>query len=335
MAIIETDVQKVFNEACSYCDWDDKETLAAIRSIKEADQENITYAVAEKLYDLVSAKANISKMDFSEIIRTKGDITKLPEYDTLTDTLKVLKDAKSRLHLRGKAIDVAYTGLDNLTKKRNTFMSAFRTGNAVLTDTYKFGCMAVVATTSLIAISLTDYFTNQDVSKVDTKEYEMLDSNPLIYNLERFNKLCASGGLEKVEKALAKVKRSNIGGATIAASIGVAVVIIYNLVDILRELIYYFLFTKASISEYFYANSLALEINSNKIKADNKDAAETQQSFADSFRKIAAKLKVDDKETVYKAAKEMKKDKTNTKLVAGELGDSLPDASAADSSGLF
>lgn len=335
MAIIETDLQKVFKEACSYCDWDDKETLAAMCSIKEADQENLTYAVAEKLYDLVSAKSSISKMDFSEIIRTKGDITKLPEYDELTDILKVLKDAKNQLHLRGKAIDVAYNGLDNLTKKRNTFMSAFRTGNAVLVDTYKFGVMAVVATTSLIATSLTDYFTNPDISNVDTKEYEMLDSNPLVYNLERFNALCASGGLEKVEKALAKVKRSNIGGVTIAASVGVAVVIIYNLVDILRELVYYFLFAKASISEYFYANSLALEVNSNKIKGNNKDAAETQQSFADTFRKIANKLKVDDREAIYKSGKELSKDKAKTKLVAGELGESLPDASAADSSGLF
>lgn len=333
MAIIETDSKKIFTEVCSYCDWDDKETLAAVTSVNEAEQKNLTYAIAEKLYDMVSAKSKLAKLDFDEIIRTKGDITRLPEFDELSETIKMLKDVKPQLHLKGKAIDVVSLGLDNLVNKRDVFTSSFRTGNTVLCDTYKFGSMAVVAVTSLIAISLTDFFTS-DVKDVDTKEYEMLDSNPLVYNLERFNELCKSGGLEKVQKALAKMKRSNFDGIVLGAGIGVAIVIIYNLVDILRELVYYFLFTKASISEYFYTNSLALEINANKIKNSNKEAAETQQGFANSFRQIANKLKVDDKETINKSTKALAKDKAEIKIKASDL-ESLPDSSASSSAGLF
>ncbi len=121
----------------------------------------------------------------------------------------------------------------------------------------------------------------------------------------------------------------------IAAGAVVAVIVLYNLVDILRELVYYFLFAKASVSEYFYANSVALEINANKIKDTNKDAADTQVSFANSFRHIAEKLKVDDKEAVSKSAKALKHDNMEIKYKAEDLSDALPDSSASDSSGLF
>ena len=239
--------------------------------------------------------------------------------------------------------------MNNLMAKRSIFKSAFRTGNSILMDTYKFGAMAVIASTSLITISLTDYFIAPDHSasvsiniinkkrlfKQDTREYTLLDQSPLIINLEKFNKMCETNGLEEVEKALAKVKRSNFGGVEIAAGAVVAVIVLYNLVDILRELVYYFLFAKASVSEYFYANSVALEINANKIKATNKDAADTQVSFANSFRHIAEKLKVDDKEAVSKSAKALKHDNMEIKYKAEDLSDALPDSSASDSSGLF
>lgn len=342
------DLSTVFKEACSFCDWDDRETLAALRTINESEQRSISYAVAEKLYDNVAGKAKLANLDFTEITKTKGDITKLDGFDELNETIKILDNAQSKLHLKGKAINVVATAMKNLIGKRNIFKSAFRTGNAILMDTYKFGAMAVIASTSLITISLTDYFIKPDhsgtisisivgvhLSKQDTREYTLLDQNPLIINLEKFNKMCETNGLEEVEKALAKVKRSNFGGVEIAAGAVVAVIVLYNLVDILRELVYYFLFAKASVSEYFYANSVALEINANKIKGTNKDAADTQESFANSFRHIAEKLKVDDKEAVSKSAKALKHDNMEIKYKAEDLSDALPDSSASDSSGLF
>lgn len=342
------DLSTVFKEACSFCDWDDRETLAALRTINESEQRSISYAVAEKLYDNVAGKAKLANLDFTEITKTKGDITKLDGFDELNETIKLLDNAQGKLHLKGKAINVVATAMKNLIDKRNIFKSAFRTGNSILMDTYKFGAMAVIASTSLITISLTDYFIKPDhsgtisisivgvhLSKQDTREYTLLDQNPLIINLEKFNKMCETNGLEEVEKALAKVKRSNFGGVEIAAGAVVAVIVLYNLVDILRELVYYFLFAKASVSEYFYANSVALEINANKIKATNKDAADTQESFANSFRHIAEKLKVDDKEAVSKSAKALKHDNMEIKYKAEDLSDALPDSSASDSSGLF
>lgn len=340
------DLSTVFKEACSFCDWNDRETLAALRTINESEQRSISYSVAEKLYDNVAGKAKSANLNFTEITKTKGDITKLDGFDELNATIKLLDDAQVKLHLKGKAINVVVDAMTNLINKRKIFMSAFRTGNSILMDTYKFGAMSVIASTSLITISLTDYFIRPDddektsytatrVFRQDTGEYTLLDKNPLIVNLEKFNKMCETNGLEEVEKALAKVKRSNFGGVEIAAGAVVAVIVLYNLVDILRELVYYFLFAKASISEYFYANSVALEINANKIRDTNKDAANTQEGFANSFRHIAEKLKVDDKEAVSKSAKALKHDNMEIKYKTEDLSDALPDSSASDSSGLF
>ena len=338
------DLSTVFKEACSFCDWNDKETLAALRTINESEQRSISYSVAEKLYDNVAGKAKVANLNFTEITKTKGDITKLDGFDELNATIKLLDNAQVKLHLKGKAIHVVVDAMTHLINKRKIFMSAFRTGNSILMDTYKFGVMSVIASTSLITISLTEYFVKPDddtsytaarALRQDTGEYTLLDKNPLITNLEKFNSMCETNGLEEVEKALAKVKRSNFGGVEIAAGAVVAVIVLYNLVDILRELVYYFLFAKASISEYFYANSVALEINANKIRGTNKDAANTQEGFANSFRHIAEKLKVDDKEAVAKSAKALKHDNMEIKYKAEDLSDALPDSSASDSSGLF
>lgn len=328
------DLNQVYNESNSFCDWNDKKTLAAVCAINEAEKNNLTFNIAQKLYDNIAKKSKIASLDFGEITRTKGNITILSEFNELKETIDVLNAAYKKIHLKGNAITIVTEAFNNLLNKRKTFMSAFCTNNNILMDTYKFGTASVIAATSLITISLTNYFLHPEVEELKGyKEYDLLSNNTLFINLEKFNEMCKTNGLEKVEKGLAKIRRNNFIGIGTIAGASLIIVFIFNLVDILRELVYYFLFVKASMSEYFYINSIALETNAIRIKNNNKPAAKTQEDFATIFRQISNKLRVNDKEANYKAKKALKTDKNKYKVE--ELSDELPDASASNSSDLF
>lgn len=78
--------EKAVNE---YFDLSDKETFSYLRSLEEADQNNVLTALTSKLYDKMVEK--VDDIDFGDIPKSRGDITKLPNYDKVVDCVDIIK----------------------------------------------------------------------------------------------------------------------------------------------------------------------------------------------------------------------------------------------------
>ena len=116
--------------------------------------------------------------------------------------------------------------------------------------------------------------------------------------------------------------------------IGAGIYLIFNIIPILREIVYYFYFCRTSLAEYLEVQASMLEINASKIEYDDdmKDAAAYQRDVAVKFRRYADKLDINDKAATAKVAKEIKEEDSKTKFKHDDISDSIPDSAGANSS---
>ena len=71
-----------------YFDITDRETRKVLLSVNEADQNAVLVSLTSKLYDNVVNK--VDDIDFGEIELTRGDIEKLPNFNTLHECLNTM-----------------------------------------------------------------------------------------------------------------------------------------------------------------------------------------------------------------------------------------------------
>ena len=75
------------NIIIEHFDLSDKETFSYLRSIEEADQNKVLLALTSKLYDHLVEK--VDDIDFGDIPKSRGDITKLPNYAKVVDCIGI------------------------------------------------------------------------------------------------------------------------------------------------------------------------------------------------------------------------------------------------------
>ena len=123
---------------------------------------------------------------------------------------------------------------------------------------------------------------------------------------------------------------------------GVAlVVLVLGIIPIMRELIYFFYYSRTRIAEYFDMQADMLQMNAHNIKVAKKEVAgkdrdkviERQMKLVDLFRKISSAIEVDAKTAEVQTAKEVIN--TQKKYKVNDVTDEIPDSAAASGSVLF
>ena len=123
---------------------------------------------------------------------------------------------------------------------------------------------------------------------------------------------------------------------------GVAlVVLVLGIIPIMRELIYFFYYSRTRVAEYFDMQADMLQMNAHNIKVAKKEVAgkdrdkviERQMKLVDLFRKISSAIEVDAKTAEVQTAKEVIN--TQKKYKVNDITDEIPDSAAASGSVLF
>ncbi len=328
---------KYFKEACSYMDLGDKETLAIVSAVNEADQRMIMMNVSNKIYDFIKLKAN--EVDFGDIPLSKGDVQRLRHYKLVKQTLDALERLCDSRNIQSKALKTTKEALANLEKDKYAYVGAFMRNLDYPCTIYNFTVLSIIASTSMMVSAITEYIMdNEGTTKfaMDSKHFNVLDDNVVIKNLERFNENSRNGKLAKALSLFTKAHARGILGTMAAVSmIGAGIYLIFNIIPILREIVYYFYFCRTSLAEYLEVQASMLEINASKIEYDDdmKDAADYQRDVAVKFRRYADKLDINDKAATAKMSKEIKEeDSSKTKFKHDDISDSIPDSAGANSS---
>lgn len=316
-----------FNKAVSeHLDITDKATREGVIGLSEAGQEAVLTRLTSKLYDNIVKKAN--DIDYGDIPDTKGDVTKLPNYDKLRETIGLLHDIVKEYRQDPAPIDVLSTALGNIESRKTLFERAYRYDIELPMLMYNNTVLSIITGVSyMIAVCIEFIKSPKDDTfntVLDTVAYKKTKEH-LIYNsLKKFNKSCASGEFDKSMEYLIDKKSKKLTG-TIAAAVTVgaiaSIALILNIIPILREMVFFAYYTRTRVSDYFdlqadllQMNAYNMEHNDTRDPDERKNIAEKQMKVSNFFRSMAKKISVVGKQSEAKAVNDTSKESKKLKL---------------------
>ena len=316
------EIQKKFSEMF---DLSDDKTRRTILSLDEAGQNSILTNLTSKLYDHIVKKT--TSIDYGKIPQTKGDITKLDAYEDLKDVLEILHGILKEYHQDGGPIDVCTTTLTNLETRKDLFERAYRADCELPVMIYENAVLALVSGVSYMIAGCIEFIKAPSdetyTIQLDKIAYAKSKDYLLYHALEKFNKSCVNGDLDKaVNDIISRRVRKFTGvAAGIIAGTVIGIVVIMNIVPILRELVYVLYYTRTRISDFFEVQADLLQMNAYNVEANSsinteerKEIADKQIAIADKFRTIANKVQIDAKQSDVKASRDIEANQRKYKV---------------------
>lgn len=321
-----------------YFDITDYRTRKVLLNINEADQNKVLESLTSKLYSSIIAK--VDDIDFGSIPDSKGDITKIENYDKLIETIGIIKSILVEFRQDTTTTDTIQLAIQNIQERKDLFAKGFMYNLELPIMLYNTIVLSIVSATSLIIATSIEFVKDagsMDYSiKFDKVAYVKSKDNLLYSNLAKFNKACATKEVDKcIEHVIKNGSRQLLGDTLGIVSFMAVVGIIVSIIPIMRELIFFFFNTKQQLSDYFTIQADLLTINAEYVKQNSmmdktdkerREIAKRQTKFADMFRKIGNDLAVDAKNADTKTKKDLKTEDRKYKLdeVTPEKLDSAP-----------
>ncbi len=197
--MICTEFEIVMREHMNYSD------RATVRAISEATDENqsqILTALTSKLYDLIVAKAD--KIDYSTIAKSKGDITKVQNYDQLIECVDLIHGIVVEYKESTSSIDTVSTAIENIKKRTGEFRKAFAIGSPIPTLLYNNIVLSIVNSVSFMIATCIEYIKSPNANNfdiaLDTVAYKQAMNHLLFRSLQDFNKGCMSNDFDNTLK---------------------------------------------------------------------------------------------------------------------------------------
>ena len=316
------EIQKKFSEVF---DLSDNKTRQTILSLDEAGQNSLLTNLTSKLYDHIVKKT--TDIDYGDIPKTKGDITKLASYEDLKDVLGILKGILKEYHENGGPIDVCTTCLTNLETRKDLFIRAYRADCELPVMIYENTTLALISGISyLIAACIEFVKAPSDETyriQLDKIAYAKSKDHLLYSALDKFNKSCANGDLDNAINTVIshRVRKFTGVAAGIIAGTVIGIVVIMNIVPLLRELVFVLYYTRTRISDFFEVQADLLQMNAYNVEGNTainaekrKEIVDKQMAIATKFRDISNAVQIDMKQSDVKASRDIESNKKKYKI---------------------
>lgn len=336
----------------------DNLTRKTLVYLNEADKSQVLAALANKLYAKIVK--NVQDIDYGTIPLTKGDITKMENYIDLTETLDIIKEMLVYYKQPTTDVDIILNSIENVKKLQRVWEKAFAIDCGIVVVLYNNICLGIVSATSLLIASTIEFIkepseaefplTIKKVSKNKTAEALMLR------NLDKFNRSCETGELERTckelcEKNYAVKQEAALQEAEqcitekkvldVVVSVGVAIptailsvasllLVVTGIIPILRELTLTFYNARQSISDYLAMESDVVRINADHVQYNSAKSDEAKEKITNKQLKIADRLKRMSNKIGIKMTKAAKlaedevKHDTDEKIKIGNTVDEIP-----------
>ena len=312
-------------------DTSDRKSMKALLSLNEAEQNQAMVALAAKLYDKIIAK--VDDIDFGTIPASRGDITKIGNFQELRDCLTTIREILVHYKQDTVQIDIIDKAIDNIRDSKAMWERAYAVGSEMPVVFYNTICLSIVSATSLLISSCIDFIKEPGNASFqvsfDRVAYNKTKDKLLFQNLEKFNKAFLKGDIQKTMDAVIKstvnVKESGEEitestalialAATIASGVLVAS-LIGLIIPLLHELISLLYCARQDVADYFEVQAKVVQFNAEQLKYDYtksegeiKKIYDKQIKISDLFKKISNKLSVKMNKADNDAKALIKKDK--------------------------
>ena len=332
---------KQFNECMNYFDLTDDLTRNVLLTVNEADQNVVMTNLSQKLYSHIINK--VDDIDFGTIPESKGDITKIQNYDQLMDCITVMSEVLARYNQPTTSIEVIQLSVQNMIDRTDKFVMGYKLNIEMPIVIYNTIVLSIVSSVSYLIASCLEYVKQPEdmgfeISLDKTATIKSADAL-LFKDLTKFNNTCASGEFDKAMDFMLSAKAKNFTGGIMAgitaSTIAMALAAVILIIPAIRELVFLFYYTRESISTYFELQANLLTMNAYNVQnnlardaKERKKIATNQKKIAEAFNKISNKVKVNYKVAEVKATK----DNTTvekTKYTQDDILDTIPDSSTS------
>ena len=278
-----------------HMDLQDHDTLNTICSINEADRAAVLTSLTSKLYDNIVDK--VDDIDFGSIATSRGDITKIENYERLLDCIELMRSIVEEYNQSTEPIDVVSDAITNVRNRTRLWTKCYAMNLEMPIILYQSIVMACVSSISLLISTSIEFIKNTDdgtyTAALDKVAYNKTSVNLLYTNLKKFNQACKSKQIDDaVEQVIAMNAKQFTGGITTLLGGGAAMIAIISLiVPMLRELIFFFYNAKQSVSDFFAVQADLLEVNANNVQYKSEIPDEKKLKIANRQTKIAGKFR--------------------------------------------
>lgn len=325
----------------------DSDTRKVLVSIDEADQNQVLGNLATKLYDSIVKK--VTDIDFGQIPLSKGDITKIPNYMDIVECLTTVRDMMQEKRQATTSVDTIFNAIENLKKYKNIWEKGYVLECEVAIVFYNTIALSIVSATSLLISATVEFIKNPDSEVIDLELAKIANKKTkdglLFKNLERFNKACRKGEIEKTfneilkaqrqvreatesEEGSSKIVMENIAailftGAMVVSLLTCVIPILHQLTTILYNL-------RQNVAEYLSGEADIIRLNAEKVQYNKTKTPEQkkkiiarQNKIADHFKKWSNALMIKSTKAEREAESQIKKDR-EAKSKINDVVDEIP-----------
>lgn len=263
----------------------------AMMYLSEAEEIQISDKLISKLYQTMLDK--YSYIDFGEIPNSKGDITKLPQYDTLKDSIEMLEELKLKAGLvQLPELVTINTAFQHIEHYKTKFVLGFAQEVKMIEVLYNTITASLVASINLMIYTMVDFVKTPGGDFVTALDIQKKSRNMdflLLRNLENFNENVRKGEIVKFFDTMLNAEK--FIGATVATSAMVVATLI-AVTPVIRELIYYMYHMRMNVSEYLDMQAKFLELNASALRYnDDKKTHHKKRTVVGNQERMAKTLR--------------------------------------------
>lgn len=333
-----------------YFDVTDTETRRCMVTINEADQDQVLGSLAAKLYDNIVNK--VTDIDFGQIPLSKGDITKIPNYFELCDCLTTVRDMMVAKHQTTNSTDTIFGAIENLKKTKKIWEKGYALECEMAVLFYNTIALSIVSSTSILLSACVEFIKNPESGVIDIELAKIAKNKSkdgiLFKNLEKFNKACKKGEIEKIFDNVLKAQRSVREAVENNSSVeavhedvfailfgaGMVVGLLSCVIPILHQLTTMLYNLRQDASDYFAAESDIIKLNAEKVNYNRSKTPEQkkkiiarQMKIADRFKKWSNKLMIKASKAETDSERQIKQDNADKKKI-NDVVDTMPDSAS-------
>lgn len=323
---------QMYEAAKILCEGTD-DSLHKVMMVLEDATSPITNKYREKLYKSIVDRSHV---DFGDIPKSRGDITRYSGFKTMQETLDILIHL-GREHESKELVNnatVIITSIENLRKAKPVFVKAFAQKNSYIELEYKlYVYTCVEATTSLISAFVSDIQTDSSTMKITLKNTKYRADKFFIDNLNQFNNINKNNQYVKYLTATLEADKKAMTEAVLPILVGAGAVlsVALSIIPITRSLIYHFSELRRKLSETFATQAYFIQLNKNCVEYNNtldpkkkKKILEKQQKVQKVLLSLSDRLAIGNARAYEISQKQIEKD--NRTMTIDGIRDEISDS---------
>jgi hypothetical protein len=275
-----------------------------VRAVLEDAESPKTRKTMATLYQSIIDKSHV---DFGDIPKSRGNITKYSGYKTMIDTLAAIKELSTEDKAYEDLASYANTvtkAIGNIATNATYYEKAYSKKVQVLVLEYNSFVYACVEATTALLFQIGDFVKTPSSQKlsVNLKNTKYRADEFFLQQLKEFNKVVASGKYQTYLSTTLKSGQENmVLDAFAVGSIAIVGTVVFTIVPVTRRIIYAIQDLRGRLARDLELQAYFLELNKSNVQAREKvvgkekteSILKKQEALRLKFLRLAEKLRVE------------------------------------------